>query len=429
MNRSAFGSSKDIMIEGKDLDLKFMCDCRCHLKLDKSKKEYVFDDENRLIFAIKGSSFWDDYCKCDREIGEYMKETFRNMSGSSLPKSMPLPMKASSGGSSSSKKIMEEIKRNLNGNMVTTNQIAEQFYKIADMTVSTSQITNLAIMVEKENGSNRIGANVPSSAPRDKIDQLSAKSFDEAYSKMPSGNNQIKDIEKGIYHLSPMDKWISLTSPTLFWSKLIPMTGLGESEFHKIREAAGLSKVLEGDKIFAPSKKGRNKISVKKDTGVDGDLSSVYVDRLQDIGLYANYLAKSIVIKEIVITSMSRTVQRQAEIVYADAINYPDTNHSDAMYTQYTGKMARKFINDNTPKEQVLEKIKERIMQYPDGFKHVNNGGKVIDIGAGTGRQTRNTQFKESFIKFKKADKWISSTNSITWGDGGETNAYHTVFR
>ena len=29
-NRSAFGSSKDIMIQGKDLDLKFMCDCRCH---------------------------------------------------------------------------------------------------------------------------------------------------------------------------------------------------------------------------------------------------------------------------------------------------------------------------------------------------------------------------------------------------------------
>ena len=66
MNRSTFGSSKDIMIEGKDLDLKFMCDCRCHLKLDKSKKEYVFNDEDRLIFAIKGSSFWDDYCKCDR---------------------------------------------------------------------------------------------------------------------------------------------------------------------------------------------------------------------------------------------------------------------------------------------------------------------------------------------------------------------------
>ena len=44
MNRSTFGNSKDIMIEGKDLDLKFMCDCRHHKKIDKSKKENFFDD-------------------------------------------------------------------------------------------------------------------------------------------------------------------------------------------------------------------------------------------------------------------------------------------------------------------------------------------------------------------------------------------------
>ena len=181
MNRSAFGGSKDIIFEGKDLELKFMCDCRCHLKLDKSKKEYVFNDEDRLIFAIKGSSFWDDYCKCDREIGEYMKQTFRNMSGSSLPKSMPLPMKPSSSSSSSSRKIMEEIKRNLSGNMVTTNQIAEQFYKLMGVSAGGSQINDLAIKLERENGTSRHSSSVPCSAPRDKIEQLSCKCFEECY--------------------------------------------------------------------------------------------------------------------------------------------------------------------------------------------------------------------------------------------------------
>ena len=140
MNKSCFGKDKNFILEGKDLDLKFMCDCRCHMKLDTSKKEYVFNDEDRLVFAIKGSNFWDDFCKCDRATGEYMKQTFRNTPGSSLPKSMLMPIKASSSGSSSSKKIMEEIKRSLSGNMVTTNQIAEAFLKLTDTTYSSALV-------------------------------------------------------------------------------------------------------------------------------------------------------------------------------------------------------------------------------------------------------------------------------------------------
>ena len=205
MNRSAFGGSKDIIFEGKDLELKFMCDCRCHLKLDKSKKEYVFNDEDRLIFAIKGSSFWDDYCKCDREIGEYMKQTFRNMSGSSLPKSMPLPMKPSSSSSSSSRKIMEEIKRNLSGNMVTTNQIAEQFYKLMGASVSPSQINDLAVKLERENNTCRHNGNCPCSAPRDKVEQLSAKCLNDCYCCVPLNSTEKSNLKTDFYKVTKLD--------------------------------------------------------------------------------------------------------------------------------------------------------------------------------------------------------------------------------
>ena len=158
-----------------------------------------------MIFAIKGSSFWDDYCKCDREIGEYMKQTFRNMSGSSLPKSMPLPMKPSSSSSSSSRKIMEEIKRNLNGNMVTTNQIAEQFYKLMGVSAGSSQINDLAIKLERENGTSRHSSSAPCSAPKDKVEQLSARCFEECYCGTPLSSKEKDDIKQGFYQMTKID--------------------------------------------------------------------------------------------------------------------------------------------------------------------------------------------------------------------------------
>ncbi len=103
MNKSAFGGSKDLLFEGKDLDLKFLEDCRCHLKFDKTKSEYTFTDAQRcwirnsnrlkpqdflkdkLVFAIKGAnSFWDDFINIDKTIGESMKKIFNSTSGSIL---------------------------------------------------------------------------------------------------------------------------------------------------------------------------------------------------------------------------------------------------------------------------------------------------------------------------------------------------------
>ena len=127
------------------------------------------------------------------------------MSGSSLPKSMPLPMKPSSSGSSSSKKIMEEIKRNLSGNMVTTNQIAEQFYKLMGASVSPSQINDLAVKLERENNTCRHNGNCPCSAPRDKVEQLSARCLDDCYCCTPLSSKEKDDLKKDCYKVSKMD--------------------------------------------------------------------------------------------------------------------------------------------------------------------------------------------------------------------------------
>lgn len=149
-----------------------------------------------------------DYCKYDREIGEYMKQTFRNMSGSSLPKTMPLPINPSSSGSSSSRKIMEEIKKNTNGNMVTTNQIVEVFYKLIGASAGSSQINDLAIKLEKDSGACRHSNNCPYSAPRDKIDQLSVKCLEDCYCRTPLSSREQDDLKKGIYKVSLLDKLI-----------------------------------------------------------------------------------------------------------------------------------------------------------------------------------------------------------------------------
>ncbi len=78
-NKSSFRNSKDIILEGKDLDLKFICDIR-NIKLNKSNKEYVFTDEDRLVFDTKGHpNFWDDFIKIDKKIGEYLKEEFKDL--------------------------------------------------------------------------------------------------------------------------------------------------------------------------------------------------------------------------------------------------------------------------------------------------------------------------------------------------------------
>ncbi|MGL5955973.1 MAG: LysM peptidoglycan-binding domain-containing protein, partial [Brevinema sp.] len=219
MNKSAFGGDKNIIFEGVDLDLKFISDCRCHFKFDKSKKEYLFTDEDRLIFALKGQhNFWDDFCKCDRTIGEYMKQTFRKMPSLSLPKSMPLPITTNS--VSNHRKLMEEIKRNISDNIPTTNKIVETFFKLMKISVSNSQIQDLAIKLEKENGTCRVSANAPCSVPRDKLEQISAKCMEESYLKTPLSTAVLNDLKKGIYHVSSLDKTLFALSKDLFWKRL-----------------------------------------------------------------------------------------------------------------------------------------------------------------------------------------------------------------
>ena len=253
------------------------------------------------------------------------------------------------------------------------------------------------------------------------------------YKNRKFNSEQNNNLKKGYYKMTYEDT-LSMSSGTdLFWSFIANNSGL-RSEIHEIRSAVGLTKddvknKRIGDIIFLPSKTGLEEITVQKKDGVVGTLSSIHIHRLRGIGLYANYLANSTIITELVITSMLRTAHRQAEIVYEDAINYPDISHTDVMYTGETGRQVREAINRGMNKEEVLTVVKNRIRVNPTGFRHVNNDSNVMDLGAGSGRQTTHPKFKESFIKFQSTNKWLSSANSIPWGEKGEANAYHIVFR
>ncbi len=244
-------------------------------------------------------------------------------------------------------------------------------------------------------------------------------------------SEQIANAKKGYYELTQEDVFAIEYNVSLFWSYMHNNTGI--KDMIAIREAVGkgeneVKDKKVGYKMFFPSKVGLDIVSVKYNNNVKETLNSKYINVLKSMGLYANYLANSIIITELVITSMSRTEDEQAEIVYQDALDHPDGQ--GALYKGNTGNVARKYIKEGLSKEQVLKKIKtEGIQVNPAGFKHVSNTGNVIDIGAGGHRQTVHPKFKESFITFKQNNKFLSNDNSIPLGEEGEVDAYHTVFK
>ncbi|MGL5955250.1 MAG: hypothetical protein ACRC0X_01390, partial [Brevinema sp.] len=196
------------------------------------------------------------------------------------------------------------------------------------------------------------------------------------------------------------------------------------------RKGVGLSmNSLESDKIFVATKSGIDTITVSNKTGVSGTISSNNKIRVQIIGLYANYLANSNVIKTILISDVARTPVEQAGHVYRDALKYPNINDTNAMYIGNIGKLVRKLIQENTDTQEITNQLTNYIITNGT-FRHVNNSGNTIDIAANDSRDTSKSEFTNSFTQFMKANTWLSSNNSLMKGrDGGETNAHHTVFR
>lgn len=438
MNKSAFGKTKDILYEGKDLDLNFLCDCRCHLKIDKSKKEHTFNDEDRLVFAIKGSrSFWDDYCKCDKEIGEYMKQTFNKSPGSSLPKSTPLPIKPSSSGSSNNKKLLGNIQKNLSDKMVTTNQIVIQFYKMTGNSASDSQINELRVQLEKENGVCRHASNVPCVISKDDITNLSCKCLEECYCKLKLPSNQISNIEKGWYIVSETDNSMFNQTPLLFWKKIIPLTGLSESEFHKIRDNFGYKKdKLEGNKIFIPSKKGLGNIKISfGKNAVSSSFKNENKEIISEMALHSNYLGANIT--KLVITSTSRDSVKQANLMIPYLTNIDSTMYPTVRGWLYKGKQEDGKTYYEQKKERIITESKFSDIAYELALKHVRNNmsayghvssdGKVFDIGPNSSsHSSKDINYFNDSLEILEGE--VLNSSSKKYGEGGE-KAYHIVVK
>ncbi|MGL5956729.1 MAG: hypothetical protein ACRC0X_09090, partial [Brevinema sp.] len=255
--------------------------------------------------------------------------------------------------------------------------------------------------------------------------------YNQQYINTKFNSFQLDNLKKGMYFLTQEDVSAIQKSPELFWQYIA--NNLPISQVLSIREATGKNKdevynKTVGDKIFIPSHIGLDMVNVAYKKGVVGTLASTYIDILKSIGLYANYLENTMIITELLISDLERTANEQATLVYNDAIKYPDETHKDAMYKQETGRLAREWVAENYSKEEIIKKL-EKLVVNNKGFKHVSNKGNVCDIAAGIHRQTTHELFLESFITFQKNDLFLYDANSIPLGQGGEKNAYHTVFR
>ena len=365
-----------------------------------------------------------DSLKCDREIGEYMKQTFRNMSGSSLPKSMPLPMKPSSSSSSSSRKIMEEIKRSLSGNMVTTNQIAEQFYKLMGVSAGGSQINDLAVKLERENNTCRHTSNCPCSAPRDKVEQLSAKCLDDCYCGTSLNSSEQDNLKKGFYKVSLLDKVIFAVNKDYFWNRLYKDSS-DKSINEEARKGVGLSMTnLEGNNIFVATKKGRDSIRVGYNPSSLDKISSKAEERLKCIVLYYNAMYNKSQ-KEIIITSTKRTPEDQAKEVYKSVFYATDKLAINSMYKGNAGRFTEDELKKGTPEQTIKDMLALGIKEKRfTGFRHIDDPDNTADIGFGSNPNLKNSAF-ESVLRLFRGRSFVRV--ALIPPEGEETVCYHMV--
>ena len=326
-----------------------------------------------------------------------------------------------------SKKIMGEIKRHLNGNMVTTNQIAEAFYKLmgSEHSVSGSQINDLAVKLERENGASRHSSNCPCSTPKDKIEQLSAKSLEECYCKTSLSSREQDNLKKGFYTISLLDKIVFAINRDYFWNRLIKASGFGASEFHNIREAANLRKDSLGkDKIFTPSKAGRDSIRVGYSPNNLPQISSKAEERLKCIVLYYNAMYNNSQ-KEIVITSTGRSSEKQANLVYNSVYYAMGKLASHSMYTGNAGRFTEQEIKKGTPEQDIKDMLAKGIKEKRfTGFNHIDAPDNTVDIGFGSNPNLKNSNF-ESVLRLFKGRSFIREL--LIPPEGGEKVCYHMV--
>lgn len=209
--------NRNLILEGKYLELNFILEARRReFKFDPSAQEYVFTDEDRLAFALNESEFWEHFCRCDRECGEFLRESMKEQSLSSLPPSMSLNHKISR--SCCHKDLMESVRRGVGAfkKAVKLDLIAEKILNmIGYNNPSSAQTSDLSKNIIEENHLNTCQNEKCTCISTNQIENLSTKCVEEFYKNSPLDILQKNDLKKGYYVITKLDCCVGSTEKLL----------------------------------------------------------------------------------------------------------------------------------------------------------------------------------------------------------------------
>ncbi|MGL5704475.1 MAG: hypothetical protein ACRDD6_04165, partial [Tannerellaceae bacterium] len=259
--------NKNVMIEGKYLELKFILEARRkEFRFDHSAKEYVFTGEDRLAYALEEgrSVFWEPFLRYDRDCGEFLQESLKEQGLSSLPKSMSLNHKIS--GSSSNKELVENVRKEIGSckKVVKLDEISEKILKnIGFASPSSSQIAELSKKLIEENSLNTCRDEKCVCISVDQLTKLSTKSVEEFYKKSSLNSEDQRNLEQGFYVLKQIDIDLAKKNKNLFWERILPDSSERNSTL-QARSKAGftndISTLRAGKKILIVGKNSVQKV-------------------------------------------------------------------------------------------------------------------------------------------------------------------------
>ena len=303
--------------------------------------------------------------------------------------------------------------------------------------------------MEKENGAYRTSMNAPCSAPRDKLEQLSCKSLEERYFKIPLSSNAVNDLKKGFYKVTMLDKILFAINKKEFWYRLYNDSN-DMSLNIEARRGVGLTMdKLEGDKIFVATKLAL--INVIIDYNINPSkypLKEKSEQTLKIIYLYGQYKYNTIN-KPIIVSSTFRLPSSQwremknpLEKVYdpnSDTFNSYYKYEIDQKYKEIrdsVGKYKPLSTEDSTKLDTLMIKWIEDVSSTGELFLHCQKGVQVADISPSEGAGS-DSSFIKALDHCRKTAKLVTSKTDThptilfgeSFGSNHKEEAHHISFK
>ncbi|MGL4562677.1 MAG: hypothetical protein ACRCVW_02325 [Brevinema sp.] len=141
----------------------------------------------------------------DQGLGEYLRYIYQEMNNRSLPNAVALNHKLN--GSCTHRDLMDKIQRSWSSKIIKLETIATEILKnIGNNSPSSSQISDLAKKIADENSLNGDPAKIY--IWKDQLSKLSTKILNELYTQKELTSEQKRDLEKGFYKVSEVDKFM-----------------------------------------------------------------------------------------------------------------------------------------------------------------------------------------------------------------------------